>query len=210
VTLWVSSSTAPTGSGRGWRTVTRARHRQCLEAPSWAEAHRRLQREGRRSRIRHPSEAQRRFEISEPRALNLHGRRPQRSIMTVTASGSHETPRWRKADSNHRSRRCERLCWALPVGTSARKPSHLKYRSEIAMIAWDLPAAVPFAVGPRVRIRLPANLSRSTSALSASLQSLGRFPSRPPRARHAHESCPRRQRLCSCTAVRRLRGCSTH
>ena len=38
------------------------------EAPSWAEAHRRLQQEGRRSRVSRPSEAQRRFEIREPRA----------------------------------------------------------------------------------------------------------------------------------------------
>jgi hypothetical protein len=37
------------------------------EPPSWAEAHRRLQRTGRRSRVSHPSEAQRRFEIREPR-----------------------------------------------------------------------------------------------------------------------------------------------
>ena len=37
------------------------------EPPSWAEAHRRLQGEGRRSRVSHPSEAHRRFEIREPR-----------------------------------------------------------------------------------------------------------------------------------------------
>jgi hypothetical protein len=37
------------------------------EPPSWAEAHRRLQQEGRRSRVSHPSEAHRRFEIPEPR-----------------------------------------------------------------------------------------------------------------------------------------------
>jgi heme-degrading monooxygenase HmoA len=37
------------------------------EPPSWAEAHRRLQQEGRRSRVSHPTEAQRRFEIPEPR-----------------------------------------------------------------------------------------------------------------------------------------------
>jgi heme-degrading monooxygenase HmoA len=36
-------------------------------APSWAEAHRRLQEEGRRSRVNHPTEAQRQFEIQEPR-----------------------------------------------------------------------------------------------------------------------------------------------
>ena len=38
------------------------------EPPSWAEAHRRLQGEGQRSRVSYPSEAQRRFEIREPRA----------------------------------------------------------------------------------------------------------------------------------------------
>ena len=37
------------------------------EPPSWAEAHRRLQQEGRRSRVSHPTEAQRLFEIREPR-----------------------------------------------------------------------------------------------------------------------------------------------
>jgi hypothetical protein len=36
------------------------------EPPSWVEAHRRLQGEGRRSRVSHPSEAQRRFEIRQP------------------------------------------------------------------------------------------------------------------------------------------------
>jgi len=37
------------------------------EPPSWPEAHRRLQQDGRRSRVSHPSDAQRRFEIREPR-----------------------------------------------------------------------------------------------------------------------------------------------
>ena len=37
------------------------------EPPSWSEAHRRLQQEGRRSRVNHPSEAHRRFEIRAPR-----------------------------------------------------------------------------------------------------------------------------------------------
>ena len=40
------------------------------EPLSWAEAHRRLQREGRRSRVSHRLEAQRRFEIREPRTGN--------------------------------------------------------------------------------------------------------------------------------------------
>jgi Domain of unknown function (DUF3291) len=37
------------------------------EPPSWPEAHRRLQGECRRSRVDHLTEAQRRFEIREPR-----------------------------------------------------------------------------------------------------------------------------------------------
>jgi hypothetical protein len=37
------------------------------EPPSWPEAHRRPQLEGRRSRVNHPSEAQGRFEVREPR-----------------------------------------------------------------------------------------------------------------------------------------------
>jgi hypothetical protein len=40
--------------------------------PSWSEAHRRLQREGRPSKVRFPSEAQRRFEIPPPRGHGLH------------------------------------------------------------------------------------------------------------------------------------------
>src|SRR5215831_15370450 len=40
------------------------------EPPTWPEAHRRLQQEGRRSRVNHPTEAQRRFEIREPRIIN--------------------------------------------------------------------------------------------------------------------------------------------
>jgi len=37
------------------------------EPPSWTVAHRRLQEEGRRSRVNRPTEAKRRFEIREPR-----------------------------------------------------------------------------------------------------------------------------------------------
>jgi hypothetical protein len=37
------------------------------EPPSWPEAHRRLQGEGRRSRVNQPTEAQRRFKIPKPR-----------------------------------------------------------------------------------------------------------------------------------------------
>ena len=37
------------------------------QPPSWLEAHRRLQAEGRPSKVKHPSEAQRRFVIPPPR-----------------------------------------------------------------------------------------------------------------------------------------------
>jgi hypothetical protein len=79
----VSTETAPfkrTGAMRGTGQSIMARlPKWCDEAalvdwvqdaaepPSWAEAHRRPQGEGRRSRVSHPSEAQRRFEIREPR-----------------------------------------------------------------------------------------------------------------------------------------------
>ena len=43
---------------------------EASEPPTWVEAHRRLQNEGRRSRVSHPSEAQRRFEIRAPQASN--------------------------------------------------------------------------------------------------------------------------------------------
>ena len=38
-----------------------------LEPPSWPEAWRRLRQEGRPSTVKYPSEAQRRFEVPEPR-----------------------------------------------------------------------------------------------------------------------------------------------
>jgi hypothetical protein len=37
------------------------------ELPSWREVHRRMQSEGRRSKVRHPSPAHERFEIPVPR-----------------------------------------------------------------------------------------------------------------------------------------------
>jgi len=36
------------------------------EPPSWPEAHRRMQKDGRRSKVRNPSDAQRRFDIPAP------------------------------------------------------------------------------------------------------------------------------------------------
>jgi len=39
------------------------------EPPSWLEAHRRLQKKGRRSRVEHPSPAQQRFEFPPPSSV---------------------------------------------------------------------------------------------------------------------------------------------
>jgi hypothetical protein len=38
------------------------------QPPAWLEAHRRMQAEGRRSKVRYPSEAQQRFEFPAPRS----------------------------------------------------------------------------------------------------------------------------------------------
>ncbi len=43
-------------------------NQDAFEPPSWAQSHRRLQRDGRTSKVNHPSEAQGRFEIPAPRA----------------------------------------------------------------------------------------------------------------------------------------------
>jgi hypothetical protein len=43
-------------------------NQDALEPPSWPQSHRHLQRDGRTSKVNHPSEAQRRFEIPAPRA----------------------------------------------------------------------------------------------------------------------------------------------
>src|SRR4249920_265020 len=52
-------------------------------------------------------------------------------------SGSHRTLRRREPDSNHRSRSCERLFWALPIGDGGTKGgATYRFRSETAMLAW--------------------------------------------------------------------------
>ena len=46
------------------------------------------------------------------------------------------THRWRELDSNHRSRSCERLFWALPIGERGTNGgATYKPRSEKAMLA---------------------------------------------------------------------------
>jgi hypothetical protein len=44
---------------------------EASEVPSWSESHRRLQQDGRRSKVNYPSEAQRRFEIPPPRPRRM-------------------------------------------------------------------------------------------------------------------------------------------
>jgi len=48
------------------------------------------------------------------------------------------TRRWREADSNHRSRSCERLIWGLPIGDGGTKGgATYRFRPETAMLAWS-------------------------------------------------------------------------
>jgi hypothetical protein len=65
--------------------------------------------------------------LAAKKAATGGGLRPRKS-------GSQLTRRWREPDSNHRSRCCKRLCWALPIGTSVRSVEPPKVRSEIARI----------------------------------------------------------------------------
>jgi hypothetical protein len=53
----------------GWCDEASVVHwsQNAAEPPPWPEAHRRLQAEGRRSRVRYPSERQQRFKIPAPR-----------------------------------------------------------------------------------------------------------------------------------------------
>jgi hypothetical protein len=72
---------------------------------------------------------------------------------------------WREPDSNHRSRSCERLFSASPIGRRRHeRRSHLQVqvRNGNACLEW-LPTAFPFAEGPRVRIRLPPAESHTNS-----------------------------------------------
>src|SRR6516162_2649558 len=74
-----------------------------------------------------------------------------------------QTLRWREPDSNHRSRSCERLFWALPIGdgrTRGGATNRFRSKDGNACLEWH-PIAFPFAEGPRVRIRLPPAASPS-------------------------------------------------
>src|SRR6516165_2362448 len=56
------------------------------------------------------------------------------------AVGTDDSPtlHWREPDSNHRSRSCERLFWALPIGDGGTKGGDTYgFRSETAMLAWS-------------------------------------------------------------------------
>jgi hypothetical protein len=59
-----------------------------LEPPSWQEVHRRLQKEGRRSKVNNPSDAQLRFEISPPK----NDTRIKVQVMAVSFRGGRFPP----------------------------------------------------------------------------------------------------------------------
>src|SRR6266481_1090304 len=56
----------------------------------------------------------------------------------IWGSGSQKTQRWREGDSNPRSRPCERLFRASPIGDGDTKGgATYRFRSETAMLAWS-------------------------------------------------------------------------
>src|SRR6202011_3507106 len=67
----------------------------------------------------------------------------------------------RPPHSVFRSRSCERLFWALPIGDGGTKGgATYRFRSETAMLAWSGCQSLSLAEGPRVRIRLPPAASQ--------------------------------------------------
>jgi hypothetical protein len=56
----------------------------------------------------------------------------------TTGTESLQTLCWREPDSNHRSRSCERLFWALPIGDGGAKGgATYRFRSENGNVAWS-------------------------------------------------------------------------
>ena len=99
-----------------------------------------------------------------PAHIHFHTRRLKPSPWE---SGSHATPRWREPDSNHRSRSCERLFWASPIGVGGTTDgATYRFRSETAMLAWiGCPQPLPSrrdrefeSVGSQRRTRFRSNL----------------------------------------------------
>src|SRR6202040_3175220 len=64
---------------------------------------------------------------------------PCLALLTFFVAGDgKETRRRREPDSNHRSRSCERLFGALPIGDGGTKGgATCRFRSETAMLAWS-------------------------------------------------------------------------
>ena len=81
---------------------------------------------------------------------------PNLKLEAPHGTDSSQTPRWREPDSNHRSRSCEGSSGRCQSEAAARRWTHLQVqvRDGDACLEWH-PIGFPFAVGPRVRIRLP-------------------------------------------------------
>src|SRR4029077_15561662 len=80
-----------------------------------------------------------------------------RGTPSIKCSDEVAMPR-RPPHSIYRSRSCERLFWALPIGDGGTKGgATYRFKSETAMLAWSgCPYPLPSRrEGPRVRIRLP-------------------------------------------------------
>jgi hypothetical protein len=86
----------------------------------------------------------------------------ERRSCALSWSEVRPTPRWRKQNSNVRSRAGERLFSALPSETGARKVKPLTGLGPRQRCSVAAPYSFPFVVGPRVRIRLPPAESQRT------------------------------------------------
>src|SRR5439155_21038133 len=78
------------------------------------------------------------FELSFFEAAYRTADRPGDRLVFIPAHRRDKTLPRREPDSNHRSRSCERLFWALPIGDGGTKGgATYRFRSETAMLAWS-------------------------------------------------------------------------
>jgi hypothetical protein len=76
--------------------------------------------------------------LGESRWLTAGGRSSDRTGRAFIPAVRRRTRCWREPDSNHRSRSCEGLFWALPIGDGGTiGGATYRFRSEPAMLAWS-------------------------------------------------------------------------
>ena len=82
-------------------------------------------------------------------------------------TGSHMTLRWREPDSNHRSRSCERLFWALPIGDGGTKGGATYSGPRRRCLPGVAPHSLSLRGGTASSIRLPPPVSPSPQRIRA-------------------------------------------